>query len=95
MKNFVRFVAFVFCLVASARADLDLDSNGLGDVWEAKYQPAVFLPSQDDDGDGRTNLEEFEAGTDPLAPEDIFAIRSITATGSDLILAWDSQAGKR
>jgi uncharacterized protein (DUF1800 family) len=95
MKTVVRFFAFVFCLVASARADLDLDSNGLGDVWEAKYYPAVLAPSEDPDGDGRTNVEESEAGTDPLAPDDIFAIRSITAAGDDLTLRWDSQNGKR
>lgn len=95
MKTAARFLAFVFCLVATAHADVDLDSNGLGDVWEAKYQPTVLLPSQDIDGDGWTNLEECEAGTDPLAPEDIFAIRSITASGNDLILRWESQDGKR
>jgi uncharacterized protein (DUF1800 family) len=95
MKTAARLLAFVSCLVAIARADLDLDSNGLGDVWEAKFKPAVLVPSADPDGDGRTNLEECEAGTDPLAPEDIFAIGSIALSGNDLVLRWDSQNGKR
>ena len=95
MKSLVRILAFASCLFAIARADLDLDSNGLGDVWEAKFKPAVLVPGQDDDGDGRTNLEECEAGTDPLSGEDIFSIQDIAASGNDLILRWASQAGKR
>ncbi len=95
MKLLARFAAFALCLVACARADLDLDANGLGDVWEAKYKPTVLLPGQDNDHDGRTNLEECEAGTDPLVAEDIFTVRDIRAVGSNLILTWPSSAGKR
>ncbi|MBL9126930.1 MAG: PD40 domain-containing protein [Verrucomicrobiales bacterium] len=48
----------------------DLDGNGMDDVWEA----AVFGrtgadPDADPDGDGFSNLAEFEAGTDPARPE--------------------------
>jgi uncharacterized protein (DUF1800 family) len=95
MKRTFRVAAFVLSLFATARADLDLDSNGLGDVWEAKYRPLVLLPSGDDDGDGRTNLEECEAGTDPLSAEDIFLIRDIAPQDNDLRLTWETQAGKR
>lgn len=95
MYRSLRTAAFIACLLAQAKGDLDLDNNGLGDVWEAKFQPAVFVPSADDDGDGRTNLEEFEAGTDPLRAEDVFAIRDLSAVGGDLVLKWSSQAGKR
>jgi uncharacterized protein (DUF1800 family) len=87
--------AFIACLLTQAKGDLDLDSNGLGDVWEAKFQPAAFVLAQDDDGDGRTNREEFEAGTDPLRADDVFAVRDITALGGNLVLKWSSQAGKR
>jgi len=87
--------AFIACLLTQAKGDLDLDSNGLGDVWEAKFQPAAFVLAQDVDGDGRTNREEFEAGTDPLRADDVFAVRDITALGGNLVLKWSSQAGKR
>lgn len=95
MKRTFRVAAFVLALFATAKADLDLDNNGLGDVWEAKYRPAVLLPGNDDDSDGRTNLEESEAGTDPLSSEDIFSIRNITPQGNDLQLNWSTQPGKR
>jgi hypothetical protein len=95
MNPALRLVALLACLSAAAKGDLDLDSNGLGDVWEAKFGPTVFIPANDDDGDGRTNLEEFEAGTDPTRAEDIFTIREIQATGGDLLLKWSSQTGKR
>lgn len=87
--------AFIACLLTQAKGDLDLDSNGLGDVWEAKFQPAAFVLAQDDDGDGRTSREEFEAGTDPLRADDVFSVRDITALGGNLVLKWSSQGGKR
>lgn len=95
MNPTLRLAAFAVCLFASARADLDLDSNGLGDVWEAKYRPAVLAPADDPDGDGRTNVQECEAGTDPFKGDDVFAVESIAVNGANLVLGWPSQAGKR
>ncbi|WP_052572761.1 DUF1800 family protein [Haloferula sp. BvORR071] len=95
MKRTLCLAASCLSLLVSARADLDLDTNGLGDVWEAKYKPAVLTPGADDDHDGRTNLEECEAGTDPFSAEDIFAVKEIHAAGANLVLSWPSQAGKR
>jgi len=44
----------------------DTDQNGLPDEWALKYfgeDPSS--PGEDSDGDGQTNLQEFQAGTDP------------------------------
>ena len=90
-----RLVALALCLSSAAHGDLDLDLNGLGDVWEAKYRPDVFLPDNDDDGDGRSNREEAEAGTDPRQAIDVFAVHDVAAQGEDLLLRWPSQEGKR
>ena len=48
----------------------DYDGNGLPNAWERRYfmQETGTDPNADPDGDGRTNLEEFEQGTDPLDP---------------------------
>ena len=95
MYSVLRRAAVALCLVAVSRADLDLNSNGLSDVWEAKYRPNVLLPSQDFDGDGRTNQEEAEAGTDPELGNSMFAVREISSQGANLLLKWPSQPGKR
>jgi hypothetical protein len=48
--------------------DLDLDEDGMKDLWEEKYglDPSnAGDAGQDPDNDGFTNLEEFIGGTDP------------------------------
>ena len=63
---------FSLCLV-----DLAADSNndGIPDWWEKSYglSGALALASADPDGDGRTNLEEYNMGTDPTKKEDWLA----------------------
>jgi hypothetical protein len=49
----------------------DTDSDGMPDVWEAKYGLDPFDPSDaytDCDSDGWTNQIEFQQGTDPRNP---------------------------
>jgi hypothetical protein len=46
---------------------LDLDGNGLPDDWERLYFGAIGVdPGADPDHDGMTNLQEYQAGTNPL-----------------------------
>jgi uncharacterized protein (DUF1800 family) len=48
--------------------NLDLDASGIPDWWEMKHalQPgSAALAAMDSDGDGLTNLQEFQHGTDP------------------------------
>jgi uncharacterized protein (DUF1800 family) len=47
---------------------LDLDASGIPDWWEMKYalQPgSAALAAIDSDGDGLTNLQEYQRGTNP------------------------------
>lgn len=44
-------------------ADADTNGNGLSDSWEALY--GLSDPNGDADGDGLSNLQEMQAGTDP------------------------------
>lgn len=65
----------------------DLDGDGLSDAWTLWAGGIARLPNADSDGDGMTNLEESQAGTDPDDPAsrlDLWAARS----GSDLSLSW-------
>ena len=50
---------------------VDWDADGLPDDWEIKYglNPLANDANLDSDGDGLTNLEEYELGTDPFNPD--------------------------
>lgn len=64
--------------------DVDLDDNGLPDGWEQRHHlrelagPDATKPWGDPDGDGLTNLEEWQAGTDPRSAASRLAILSVT-----------------
>ena len=56
----------------AVRGGVDADKDGLPDAWELKYGLNPNDPAdakQDTDGDTFTNLEEFEAKTDPKNPD--------------------------
>lgn len=58
-------------LTPKAHAILDVNGNGLSDLWEKQYNnqqllPPEFDPQADPDHDGWTNAEEAAAGTDPF-----------------------------
>ncbi len=58
-------------LTPNAHAILDINGNGLSDLWEKQYNnqqllPPEFDPQADPDHDGWTNAEEAAAGTDPF-----------------------------
>ena len=50
---------------------VDWDADGMPDDWEMRYglNPWVNDANFDYDGDGLTNLEEYERGTDPFNPD--------------------------
>ena len=53
------------------RGGIDADNDGMADAWELKFGFKPTDPAdaaQDADGDTFTNLEEFEAKTDPKDP---------------------------
>jgi hypothetical protein len=57
----------------------DVDGNGLDDAWTARYfgPDAAVDPDGDTDGDGADNRSEFLAGTSPIDPESVPAIREV------------------
>jgi len=81
LSFFTRWLHIWLCLAAcgaclgTTQAELDLDGNGLSDVWEAIYFGQVgasgVTASGDPDGDGQNNAAESQMGTDPLSASSI------------------------
>jgi uncharacterized protein (DUF1800 family) len=76
-------------------AALDLDNDGLGDLWQMKYQADELSPTADSDGDGQSNAAEAAAGTNPLGANDIIRVSSMSRIGNQVTLQWPSIAGKK
>jgi len=79
----------------------DTDGDSIPDNWmlshfgHATGQAGDKSRATDDaDGDGLTNLQEFLAGTDPRNPTSHFAILSITSTGGNVQVGFATVLGK-
>ncbi len=82
-----------YTLVATFTADTDAD--GLPDDWElASFGSLSATPEADSDGDGRSNFQEYQNGTDPTVP-DIFRIEGLVLTNSSGLLTISNNTGSR
>lgn len=76
----------------------DTDSDGLPDAWEATYGFPIGKndAAADADGDGLTNLQEYQLGTDPKSGTSFFKAALAPADGppGTYQLSWNSVAGK-
>ncbi len=74
---------------------VDDNDNGLSDVWEAAHG-GTFVPGEDQDGDGFTNLQEAACGTDPANSASFPFIREVRPDAPDEITnIWPTVAGIR
>jgi hypothetical protein len=74
----------------------DGDGDGLPDWWELRYGGGSMDPAADSDGDGKTNFEEWIAGTDPADAALHLALTScaIDPLSGLPVLGWPSAAGR-
>ena len=69
----------------------DLDADGLPDVWEGQYFGNYSVTAVDDsDGDGRDNISEYIAGTDPADEFSFFAVTNIQSVAEGFVVEWVS-----
>jgi hypothetical protein len=74
----------------------DSDSDGLPDHWETRYfgSGTAANPSDDSDGDGKTNREEYLAATSPTDGTSVFSIQEAARNGSSLAITFEAAPGK-
>ncbi|MGH7968478.1 MAG: hypothetical protein ACREIC_07080, partial [Limisphaerales bacterium] len=61
-----RLLYITLVMVAAGRAEaqmVDLNHNGMSDIWELIYGASALDPNGDADGDGASNRQESIAGT--------------------------------
>src|SRR5215475_15670293 len=82
----LRFCVVLFALAACERIQaqkLDLNGNGMSDVWEQIYGAVALDPNLDSDGDGVSILQESLAGTNPFDGNSVPRIPSTAHTSSN------------
>ncbi len=94
--------ALLLILVPAANAQvvLDSDSDGLLDAWEILHFGSLTDPdgdpTDDPDGDGKNNLHESDATTDPFDPNSCLMVEvSSTFDPDDFEIKWPSILGKK
>jgi Tol biopolymer transport system component len=82
---------------------MDSDGDGIPDWWMLKYfghatgwSSDLSLASDDADGDGLSNLQEWLIGTDPANPTSVLALQisAGTVTSNTISLKWSAIPGK-
>jgi len=78
-------------------AELDTDSDGLPDYWEALYfgAPLNADPNADGDGDGSFNRAEFIADTNPTNSASAFRILQTVVDESGVSLMYPSSPNRK
>jgi len=71
---------------------LDNDNDGMSDVWQRVHGIATGDTASDPDGDGWTNLQEAQNGTNPHDANDFFKIitQKVSPDLSTLDISWRS-----
>lgn len=88
-------LAFAAIVVSDqAHAVIDLNNDGIPDVWALKYNCGGLSMTADTDGDGFNNREEAAAGTNPFRPDSVAQIKGMTVQGNELTLSFPTVAGK-
>jgi hypothetical protein len=76
---------------------VDADLDGIPDAWELLLALDPFDPTDargDLDGDGLSNLAEFQSGTDLRSAASGLRMTSASLAGDSLVLRWNSVPGR-
>ena len=73
---------------------VDLNSDGVSDIWALKYGVSSFSATADSDGDGIKDAAEAVAGTDPFSANSTIKITGIVLDGTGLHFTFPTLLGK-
>src|SRR5277367_7079850 len=99
-KSFVRFsrtAIALFFLAATTGAFaqmVDLNGNGMSDIWEWVYSATNLNPNADADGDGFSNQQEATAGTNPFDSNSYPKISAFLMSSTNGSISMPVQLGK-
>ena len=74
---------------------IDLNGDGMSDVWQWLYNANGVSPAADPDGDGFSNLQESIAGTDPFNSNSYPHITFTAYTATNFSVTIPSALGKQ
>ncbi len=74
---------------------IDLNGNGMSDVWEWTYHANGINPNADSDGDGFSNLQEALAGTSPFDSNSYPRIPAVFCSLTNFSVSIPSTPGKQ
>jgi hypothetical protein len=95
MKRLSLLLSALVLASQTTRAALDLNTDGVPDIWATVHGLGALNMSVDSDGDGQTNAQEALWGTNPMSPGDIVKIKSITSDQYGVHLVFAGQLGKK
>lgn len=90
----VGWALMLIAVTAGPVRGVDLNGDGMDDVWQALFAAGGMAADGDQDGDSQDNLAESKAGTDPRDPRSVFAVSQVGFAGSHPVLTFPSQPGK-
>jgi hypothetical protein len=90
----VLFAAITAGFVAHA-ARIDLNGNGMSDIWELVYGAGGVDPNGDADNDGASNGRENLAGTNPFDSNSVPRIASVIHTATNVSVSLPCALGKQ
>jgi hypothetical protein len=89
-------VVLLLAFVCEARSQcLDLNHNGISDIWEFMFTVENGDPNLDSDGDGLSNLQEAIAGTNPFDSRSLPRISPFTVSSNGVVACMAGVLGKR
>ncbi len=79
----------LFAVALPIQVNLDADGNGLPDAWEQAHFGATGQNATEDaDGDGQTNRQEFDTGSDPKQANSPLTVQATQDSTGGLTVRW-------